>query len=288
MPLATPRPAAIPMAEASTPSVSASATTDDEHLAAAGAEGAQHRELATPLGDGDAEGVEDDEGADEDGDAGERQEHRREERADRVGRLGGRIGGGLLAGLDADAGRHGGLDVCGELLRLHTRVGGRSEMPLMRPGSPPQRCTSCRRPATTMVPPMDPDSPHSKTPATFDLFETGRAGDGEGVAGLQAGLVGEALDDRDLVAALDLAAGDEGGLVEGLTGAGRQQRRGAAGLDGFAVDDRGARRLVDAGGLVDAGDGEHLGHQVVAQRLGRVALHAGERRSSARPARPCP
>ena len=163
-----------------------------------------------------------------------------------------------------------------------------TEMPLILPGSPPQRCTSCRRPATTMVPPREPDSPHSKTPATLTSSRPAGAGDGEGVAGLEAGLVGEALDDRDLVAPLDLAAGDEGRLVEGLARAGRQQRGGAAGLDGLAVDDRGAHRLVDAGGLVDAGDGEHLGDEVVAQRLGRVALHAGERASSARPARPCP
>ncbi len=124
MPLATPRPATMPTAEASTPSVSASATTDVEHLAAAGAEGAQHGELAAPLGDGDAEGVEDDERADEDGDAGERQEHRREERTDRVGGLRGLVGGGLLTGLDADAGRHGGLHVGGELLGRHAWVGG--------------------------------------------------------------------------------------------------------------------------------------------------------------------
>ena len=50
-----------------------------EHLAAAGAERAKHRELAAPLGHGDAEGVEDDERADEDGDAGEREQHRRQE-----------------------------------------------------------------------------------------------------------------------------------------------------------------------------------------------------------------
>ena len=36
----------------------------------------------------------------------------------------------------------------------------------------------------------------------LDLLEAGRAGDGEGVAGLEAGLVGEALDDRDFVTAL--------------------------------------------------------------------------------------
>ena len=42
-----------------------------------------------------------------------------------------------------------------------------TEMPLSLPGSPPQRCTSCRLPATTMVPPMEPESPHVKTPATL-------------------------------------------------------------------------------------------------------------------------
>ncbi len=205
MPLATPRPATMPTAEASTPSVSASATTEREHLAAAGAEGAQHRELAAPLRDGDAEGVEDDERADEDGDAGERQEHRREERADRVGRLRGRVGGSLLARLDADAGRQGGLDVARRASLGVTPGSAETEMPLILPGSPPQRCTSCRRPAMTMVPPRETESPHSKTPATLTFCEAGRGGDAEGVAGLEPGLVGEALDDRDLVAALDLA-----------------------------------------------------------------------------------
>ena len=44
----------------------------EQHLAPRGAEGAQHGELAAPLGDGHREGVEDDEGADEHGDAAER------------------------------------------------------------------------------------------------------------------------------------------------------------------------------------------------------------------------
>ena len=95
----------------------------------------------------------------------------------------------------------------------------------------------------------------------LDLLEAGRGGDGEAVAGLETGLVGEALDDRDLVAPLDLAAGDQGRLVEGLARLGREQGGGAAGLDGLAVDDRGAHRLVDAGGLVDAGDRERPGRR---------------------------
>ena len=41
------------------------------------------------------------------------------------------------------------------------------ETPLSLPGSPPQRCTSCRRPAMTMVPPMEPESPHVNTPVTL-------------------------------------------------------------------------------------------------------------------------
>ncbi len=48
-----------------------------------------------------------------------------------------------------------------------------TEMPLILPGSPPQRCTSCRRPSTTMgnvltpETPRDPESSGSKTPATL-------------------------------------------------------------------------------------------------------------------------
>ena len=62
----------------------------------AAAQGAQHRELPASLRHGDAEGVEDDERADEDGDAGERQQHRCQEGVDGGGRLAGRVGGRLL------------------------------------------------------------------------------------------------------------------------------------------------------------------------------------------------
>ena len=71
-------------------------------LAARRAERAQQRELARPLRDGDREGVEDDERADEQRGAGEREEHRREEAADRVVDLVGLLLGSGCAGLDVE------------------------------------------------------------------------------------------------------------------------------------------------------------------------------------------
>ncbi len=123
-----------------------------EHLAAAGAEGAQHRELAAPLCHGDAEGVEDDERADEDGDAGERQKHRRQEAVDGGGRLAGRVRGRLLAGLDVTVAGNAAF-TRGQLLGRDARVGGDRDAAQLA-GLAAQRCTSCRRPAMTMVPPM--------------------------------------------------------------------------------------------------------------------------------------
>ena len=82
--LENPRPASRPATDAATPRISASAATPAQHLAAGRAERAQQRELAAPLGDGDREGVEDDERADEQRGAREGQQRRLEERADAV------------------------------------------------------------------------------------------------------------------------------------------------------------------------------------------------------------
>ena len=59
--------------------MNASVTTRGQDLAPVGAERPQHRELAGPLGDGDREGVEDQERGDEQGDPGEDQQRRLQE-----------------------------------------------------------------------------------------------------------------------------------------------------------------------------------------------------------------
>ena len=82
------------------------------------------------------------------------------------------------------------------------------------------------------------------------------------------------------LARLRVAPGDEPGLVEGRARVRGQQRRGAAGLDGLAVHDRGAQRLVGAGGLGDARHPLDLREHRGVQRLwgGTGAVHRGERR----------
>ena len=143
------------------------------------------------------------------------------------------------------------------LTRLASSLGvtpgsAETEMPLSLPGSPPQRCTSCRRPATTMVPPMEPESPHVNTPATLTCCRPAGAATSNVSPGFRPVLSAKLLMMRPRCAACTLAAGDDAGLVERLARVGGQQGRGAAGLDGLAVDDRGAQRLVGAGGLGDA------------------------------------
>ena len=83
------------MSEATKPITSASRITDVQQLAARGADRPQRRELARPLGDRDRERVEDDEGADEERDAGEREQEvadelRELDRLEVLGRLLGR------------------------------------------------------------------------------------------------------------------------------------------------------------------------------------------------------
>ena len=156
-----------------------------EHLAAAGAEGAQHRELAAPLRHGDAEGVEDDERADEDGDAGERQQHRRQEGVDRGGRLVGRVGGRLLAGLDAHRRRQGGLDARGELLGRDAGIGGDRDA---------AQLAGLAAPALHVLQAAGDDdgAAHGAGVAPrehagdLDVLEAGRGGDVEAVARLEA------------------------------------------------------------------------------------------------------
>ena len=166
MPLATPRPAAMPMAEASTPSVSASATTDVStwrRLAPRARSIANSRrrwatvmlkalkmmnaptKTETPA-NARSTGV------------------RNEPIASAVSAVASAAACSPVltltpAGMAALTSAASSLGV--------TPGSAETEMPLILPGSPPQRCTSCRRPATTMVPPREPDSPHSNTPATL-------------------------------------------------------------------------------------------------------------------------
>ena len=80
-----------------------------EDLAARGAERAQQPELAHPLGDGDREGVEDQEGADEQRHAGEDQQRHLQE-AEVVADLARLAVGVLLSGLDPGRIGQGSLD----------------------------------------------------------------------------------------------------------------------------------------------------------------------------------
>ena len=78
-PWAISTPSAIPRAEPNTPTMAASPSTDASHLAPRGPERAQQRQLTGSLSDEHREGVDDDERADEQGDAGEDQEEGGEE-----------------------------------------------------------------------------------------------------------------------------------------------------------------------------------------------------------------
>ena len=109
-PAAMAMPTVVPIAEATTPTIAASRMTLDEHLAAGSAERAQQRELAGALGHRDREGVEDDERADEQGDAPEREQDRLEDVDEPAVALLGREAVGLRR-LDVE--RHGRAEVRG-------------------------------------------------------------------------------------------------------------------------------------------------------------------------------
>ena len=276
MPLATPRPAAMPMAEASTPSVSASATTDAStwrRLAPRARSIANSRrrwatvmlkalkmmnaptKTETPA-NARSTGV------------------RNEPIASAVSAVASAAACSPVltltpAGMAALTSAASSLGV--------TPGSAETEMPLILPGSPPQRCTSCRRPATTMVPPMEPDSPHSNTPATL----TSSRPAGPATVKVSPGLR-PALSAKLLMIATSLRPwiSPPATRVAWLKGSPVLvvSRVGAPPVStGLPSTIAAPTVSYDAGGLVDAGDGEHLGDEVVAQRLGRVALHAGER-----------
>ena len=122
-----------------------------EDLAPRRAERAQHPELGDPLGDGDREGVEDQEGADEEGDAGEdEQGDRRNPRfvADLV-RL---AVGVLLRGLDQDRGR---VTFDPLLEALRRRRLGRDRDLVEAPSLPVTRCASGRVSWAMLAPPKE-------------------------------------------------------------------------------------------------------------------------------------
>ena len=95
-----------------------------DDLAARRAQGAQQRELARALGDGDREGVEDDEGADEQRGAGEREQHRRHEAADRLVDVVGHLLGVVRAGPHLEVGGGDLADARRERLGRHAVLGG--------------------------------------------------------------------------------------------------------------------------------------------------------------------
>ena len=105
------------------------------HLAARGAERPDHPELAGALGDGDPEGVEDDEGADEERQHAERRQHRRQEAVDVARDLVRLVLRVLLAGLDLHRVRK-------DLLQVRLELVGRHALRRRRP---PPRDTSPSR-----------------------------------------------------------------------------------------------------------------------------------------------
>ena len=144
----------------------ASVNTRGEHLAARGAERAQHGELAPALGDGDRERVEDDERADEHGHAAEGEQGRAQERVDDLGDVGGAVlpppaSPVLTSTEDGSSARTRAASSSG--------VTPGSAVTLIAVSSPRmsnQRCTSTRRAPTMIVPPSDELSPKVKMPLT--------------------------------------------------------------------------------------------------------------------------
>src|SRR5215207_8770020 len=94
------------------------------HLAAAGPQAAQQGQLAGALGDDDGEGVEDQEGAHQQGHEGEGEQRGAEEPPDGVVDGGGRVLGQLLAGEHLVPGLDGGPDAVAQLLGGDALLGG--------------------------------------------------------------------------------------------------------------------------------------------------------------------
>ena len=109
-PAAIAMPSAVPIAEATTATIAASRMTLESTWRRRSAERAQQRELAGALGDRDRERVEDDERADEQGDAAEREQDRLQDVDERAVALLGREAVGLRR---QDVERHGRAEVRG-------------------------------------------------------------------------------------------------------------------------------------------------------------------------------
>ena len=112
---ARPMPPSSPTIEPTAPVMNASISTDRRICGAAGAEGAQHGQLARPLRDHDPEDVVDEERAGDERDAGEPAQHD-VELADPLLEVVLRLLGGRVAGDRLDAGRQHRPDVADELL----------------------------------------------------------------------------------------------------------------------------------------------------------------------------
>ncbi len=110
---------------------------EDHHagdLSAGCSDGAEQGELAGALGDGDPEGVGDDEGSDEHRDGGEGEQPDREE-AQGLADLGGLLGVGVVDGDGKDIVREYGLDASHELIGRHVGRSGhgdRADLPFER------------------------------------------------------------------------------------------------------------------------------------------------------------
>ena len=150
--------------DAATPRTSASPATAATIWRRVDAERSQQRELARALGDGDREGVEDDERADQQRGAGEREQHRRQEAADRVVDVVGRLLGVGCAGLDLEVGGGDLADARGERLGRHAVLGGGDGRSSPRPSRSNHSCTCGSVAVTTVAPPTEATSPYSKMP----------------------------------------------------------------------------------------------------------------------------
>ena len=251
---ATPSPASRPSTEAATPMASASTATAVEDLPARRAQRAQQRELAGALGDGDREGVEDDEGAHQQRRSREREQRRREEAADRVvggvGRLGGVGGagphgqrarqrlphrGGQLRG--RDAGRGGDRDA--------RQLAGALE-PALDVGE--RRHDERRAAERHAVPPPGDAGDH-------DPLDAGARAEADVLAHAQPLVARHLAVDDDVTGPPGRAAGEVVEGVERLLARRGDDRRGEAGRDRLAADDERSALGQLALGAADAGNG---------------------------------
>ncbi|MGD0996921.1 MAG: hypothetical protein ABR941_01190 [Thermoleophilia bacterium] len=249
-----------------------------QHLAARGAQRAQHGELADALGDGDREGVEDDEGADDHGHPAEGQQDGSQNVADGVADGLGRVGHGLRRGLDLGVGRQRLREARGERLGRDARLGGDRDARILAIEIVPalgvghsgrdQRGAADRRRVAKVEHARDDDLPDT-------LF----GGEADRVAHLQVLVAGQLGVDRDRAVARRRRTGDVRAPAEARRRRRKDQGGRPAGVHGLAVHDHGAAALDATGGVGHTAHGLDLAEQRNRQRTaGGEQVLALERR----------